>query len=63
MRCEAQIADFGYSGAEFLRAYARIPKPVSTGVENGWEVTRISLAIRAKTSTRPRPPGSTELGY
>ena len=27
--------DFGFSGAEFPRAYARIPKPVSTGVENG----------------------------
>ena len=26
--------DFGYSGAEFPRAYARIPKSVSTGVEN-----------------------------
>ena len=26
--------DFGYSGADFPRAYARIPKPVSTGVEN-----------------------------
>ena len=29
---------FGYSGAEFPRAYARIPQPVSTGVENGDEV-------------------------
>ena len=27
--------DFGFSGAGFPRAYARIPKPVSTGVENG----------------------------
>ena len=34
MRCEAQIARFAYAGAEFPRAYARIPKPVSTGIEN-----------------------------
>ena len=27
--------DFGFSGAGFPRANARIPKPVSTGVENG----------------------------
>ena len=35
MRCEAQIARFWlYAGGEFPRAYSRIPKPVSTGVEN-----------------------------
>ena len=34
MRCEAQIARFGYAGEEFSRAYARIHKPISTGVEN-----------------------------
>ena len=35
IRCEAQRARFWRSGAEFPRAYARMPKPVSTGVENG----------------------------
>ena len=34
MRGEAQIARFDYACAEFPRAYARISKPVSTGVEN-----------------------------
>ena len=28
--------DFGYAGAEFPRVDARIPKPVSTGVENAY---------------------------
>ena len=35
--------DFGYTGAEFLRVEARIPKPVSTGVENAY------MCGRAKT--------------
>ena len=32
--------DFGYTGAEFLRVEARIPKPVSTGVENAYTCGR-----------------------
>ena len=52
MRCEAQIARFGYSGAEFPRAYACIPKPVSTGVENGrgpvGDVKLVCLALWRK---------------
>ena len=28
--------DFGYAGAELPSVYARIPKPVSTGVENAY---------------------------
>ena len=34
MRCEAQIARFWLHRPRVPRAYARIPKPVSTGVEN-----------------------------
>ena len=36
MRCEAQIARFWLLRAVFPRAYARIPKPVSIGVESVW---------------------------
>ena len=49
MRCEAQIA-FGYSGAEFPRAYGRIPKPVSTGVENGREEAMHYLQTSLQTT-------------
>ena len=34
MRCEAQIARFWLHRRRVPRAYAGIPKPVSTGVEN-----------------------------
>ena len=40
--------DFGYSGAEFPRAYARIPKPVSTGVQNAISSGSALVNIRRK---------------
>ena len=42
MRCEAQITRFWLlRGAEFPRAYARIPKPVSTRVENACKMDEL----------------------
>ena len=40
--------DFGYSGAEFPRANARIPKPLSTGVENDVRVLITRETMRNK---------------
>ena len=40
--CEPKYPEFGYSGAEFPRAYARIPKPVNTGVENATKLDRLN---------------------
>ena len=38
--------DFGSSGAEFPRVYARIPKPVSTGLENAFLSSLTSIIIK-----------------
>ena len=49
--------DFGYSGAEFPRTYGRIPKPLSTGVENDYPPEKFWLR-RQRTSVRTDSPGS-----
>ena len=41
--------DFGYAGAEFRRVDARIPKPVSTGVENAYMCGR-AQTLRVDTN-------------
>ena len=46
---------FGYSGAEFPRAYALISKPLSTGVENDGRVLIMRETMRnedAQCNTR-----------
>ena len=40
--------DFGYASAEFRRVDARIPKPVSTGVENAYMCGLAPLKMEEK---------------